>query len=145
MKKVMLVLFAALYLWGCECEEVTPTLADNIDPFLITSSNNGTDGDFFLANFSINKIIDASTVLLATSVLVEGLDSAQVVVDVFKFNIQIFGDIQGCGPNTFPCNGTVRIIFKGDGSNPIRSSLGQKLDGDRDGSDGGDAAFSFTF
>jgi len=147
-RSIFLCLAAAIcFLWNCECEDLTPTVVEEFpDPFLEVES--GLSTAVFANNlpvfFQMNKPIDTSTVGVGTSVVFEGLDDLS-----FDFSsgrdLYFTGSITGCTPNNFPCNGTVTITLKGTGESVIRSMDGQVLDGNKDGSDGGDFVKTFEF
>ena len=149
MKHIILFLIFS-FLLSCDCEDLLPTTPDNIpDPFQVQEDFGlGPDGNLFFSSFPLNKFVNDSSVVKNKSVLVEGSDSIisiDIQNNVFSSTLFISGTINGCGPNTFPCNGTITVTLKGTGDDVIKSIDGQVLDGDRNNVDGGDFVETFTF
>ena len=128
----LILLVIARLFSACECEELSPVTPEGTpDPFLVTLASGSLDTDIFMS-VNFNKNIDTTSVVAGISVLVEGLSS----IDLFKQANRIVIS----GPGTNCANGTcrVRITIKGIGPNAVKSSSGQVLDGDADGTPGGD-------
>ncbi|MEM9885900.1 MAG: hypothetical protein AAF849_08410 [Bacteroidota bacterium] len=142
-----LFLFIALsLLFACECEELTPTLPEEIpDPFQVVGEAPALDfdGDFIAIRYTLNKLIDPESVALDESVLIEGISEPFVQSDLFE--IAILGNVINCDFSDGFCSGSVSVTFKGTGNNSIQSTAGQILDGDFDNEDGGDFVETINF
>ncbi|MEM8526047.1 MAG: hypothetical protein AAGG68_15520 [Bacteroidota bacterium] len=138
---------AICFLWSCECEDLTPTVIDEFpDPFFVVEYGVGPPsiGNQIFIGADFSAPVDTSTVRIGESVLFEGLDELRLDFS-FGSSLSFSGIVSGCNQNSTDCEGTIRIIFKGNGDVVIRSEDGQILDGDKDGSDGGDFVLPYTF
>ena len=117
---------------ACECEELSPVTPDGMpNTFLATLASGSIDTDIFMS-VTFNRDVDGKTFIAGQSVFVEGLSS----VDVFVSANRIV--LSGPGTNCSNGNCRVNITLKGTGPDTVKSAAGEVLDGDADGTKGGD-------
>lgn len=136
-----------IFLWNCECEDLAPTVIEEFPDafFVIDDENNttgGPDGEQFFFSIAFSEPVDTSTIRIDQTVFSEGLTDLRFSINIGN-TLFFSGDILNC--DSFPCSGETTITLKGNDEFAIRSVDGQTLDGDKDGSDGGDFTKTFEF
>ncbi|MEN0046488.1 MAG: hypothetical protein AAF806_05490 [Bacteroidota bacterium] len=141
----------SIFLWNCECEDLAPTVIEEFpDPFFVIDDDNVTNGfeddGFLFFDITLNKLIDTSLIDIGQNILFEGLDTLRFEpFSSFGNTIFFNGEITDCTTDGSPCSGSVKITLKGIGNSVVQSTESQILDGDKDGSDGGDFIKTFEF
>lgn len=139
---ITLLVVLALCFFSCECEEIPIIEPETVDPFLVEIDNESNE--FIILRF--NKFIDSTSFVYNTSFFVE--NNGQPVGVEYSIQSQATYDeviILKCGGvdcSTAICDLTFKLL--GDGAEGIKSKDGQSLDGNRDGTDGGDLEEAIT-
>lgn len=135
---IILSILATIFFTSCECEELPIIDPIMVDPFIANISANQ---DVVIIGF--NKPIDTSSVSLNSTLFLETTNplSVDYYFDSDQDSIIIITCSINCGNNQI-CD--LKIQLK-SGASGILSLSGQTLDGDRDGTDGGDFDESVFF
>ena len=136
--KYITICFLVGFFYSCECvddEELIIEEAPN--PFILEDMY--ADGEIVLI---FNKNVDPSSVVTGESILING-DAIEVLGDAEVDDNEIFIDFCSIACPNSECE--IEITLKGEANNGIKSVGGQVLDGDIDGSDGGDQVENISF
>lgn len=126
---------AALSFSACECEDLSPLITENTpNTFRVSSTGSSIDQPNTYFSLSFNQPIDTSSIKIGKTVLVEGMSTVSVFYSSNYFIVS--GPGTQCNSDNTRCR--VKITLKGSGTDVIKSTDGQTLDGDADGSKGGD-------
>jgi hypothetical protein len=116
------------YFLSCNCESLAPIdLENNPFPFIVTRVDNNGQGQYIV---SFNNSADTASIVLGKTLIIEGNAVGVIFIQKFPTQLRITPDCSGL------CN--LNVTLKGEGDMVVRSLGGQVLDGDKDGSDGGD-------
>ena len=118
---------------ACECEDLSPVVPENTpDTFHVTLAGGNIDNSIIYFSINFNLPIDTTSIVPGKTVFVEGMTPLEVFMS--SNYIVLSGAGSQCSNNR--CR--VKITLKGSGTDVVKSSTGQILDGDSDGSKGGD-------
>jgi hypothetical protein len=97
---------------------------------------------------AFNRAVDMSSLIAGTNVILEmetdanadiTIDPGETTRDIVITSVDDAGDLCVYNPDCF-----FTLHLRGSGANPIRDADGEALDGDRDGSAGGDYETTFV-
>lgn len=129
---------AVLSFSACECEDLSPLVTDNTpNTFRVSSTSSSIDQPDTYVSFNFNQPIDTFSIKIGKTVLVEGMSTVSVFYSSNYFIVS--GPGTQCNSDSTRCR--VKITLKGSGADVVKSTGGQTLDGDADGSKGGDFVF----
>lgn len=120
-----------LALYACECEPLEPTVPPAPDTFVVTD----TSSDKFIIFLSFNRPVDFNSLVPGETILVEGGEAH----DVYSYDNNISSTQIAITVLVNTCTGRcpVTLTLLAENNTGVRSSEGESLDGDYDGTPGG--------